>query len=95
MAKDYASLTRGEYQVTSTAPIVGICKGCKYLGTDLFRSNLYCSHSYAVVPTSMAFYWGGVPVPVDRIRISPYKCSLKEPQDGWFKRLWNQWFRKN
>jgi hypothetical protein len=69
MVKDYASL--------------GICEGCRYVGTDLFRVKLYCDHP--------AFHLGGRPVPIATVRANIQNCSLKEPRENQLKSLLKQW----
>lgn len=87
MAKDYASLTSESYVTTSTALKVGICKGCRWLGTDLFRTHLYCNNPDVVLPVSYGItITNDIPVDVRVVRKSDQYCFWKEVKKQWFRK---------
>jgi hypothetical protein len=64
--------------VKNHAPI-GICKGCRWVGTDLFRTNLYCTNSNVVLPVNYGItITNEIPVSVLSVRTSDENCSWKE-----------------
>jgi hypothetical protein len=64
------------------API-GICKDCKWLGTDLFRTMLLCNHSSIIVDTSHNPWTDittnnvSIPTTVDMVRKNETSCQYK------------------
>jgi|PlaIllAssembly_1097288.scaffolds.fasta_scaffold44906_5 hypothetical protein len=60
------------------API-GICKGCKWVGTNLFRTELYCTNYNVVLPVKYGItITNDIPVSVWMVRKAVDDCFWKE-----------------